>query len=90
MVNRWLASLSPFIMNHLDNPSVREIVVYNFREFFRKNIVPYNRPDLQVHFVGSMAHHYREQLEEAAKAEGFKLGNILQSPMEGLLAYHGV
>jgi hypothetical protein len=37
-----------------------------------------------------MAHHYREQLEEAAKAEGFKLGNILQSPMEGLLAYHGV
>ena len=90
MVNRWLASLSPFIMNHLDNPSIREIVVYNFREFFRKNIVPYNRPDLQVHFVGSMAHHYREQLEEAAKAEGFKLGNILQSPMEGLLAYHGV
>jgi N-acetylglucosamine kinase-like BadF-type ATPase len=89
MVNRWLASLSPFIMEHIDNPFIREIVVYNFREFFRKNIVPYNRPDLQVHFVGSMAHHYREELEEAAKAEGFELGNILQSPMEGLLTYHG-
>ena len=89
LVNRWLASLSPFIMEHIDNPFIREIVVYNFREFFRKNIVPYNRPDLQVHFVGSMAHHYREELEEAAKAEGFELGNILQSPMEGLLTYHG-
>jgi hypothetical protein len=89
MVNRWLASLSPFIMEHIDNPFIREIVVFNFREFFRKNIVPYNRPDLQVHFVGSMAHHYREELEEAAKAEGFELGNILQSPMEGLLTYHG-
>ncbi len=89
LVNRWLASLSPFIMEHIDNPFIREIVVYNFREFFRKNIVPYNHPDLQVHFVGSMAHHYREELEEAAKAEGFELGNILQSPMEGLLTYHG-
>jgi N-acetylglucosamine kinase-like BadF-type ATPase len=89
MVNRWLASLSPFIMDHIDNPFIREIVVYNFREFFRKNIVPYNRPDLQVHFVGSMAHHYHDELEEAAKAEGFELGNILQSPMEGLLTYHG-
>ena len=89
LVNRWLASLSPFIMEHIDNPFIREIVVYNFREFFRKNIVPYNRPDLQVHFVGSMTHHYREELEEAAKAEGFELGNILQSPMEGLLTYHG-
>ena len=90
MVNRWLASLSPFVMNHIEHPFIREIVIYNFREFFRKNIVPYNRPDLQVHFVGSMAYHYREQLEEAAKAEGFELGNILQSPMEGLLTYHGV
>ena len=90
MVNRWLASLSPFIMDHIGNPYIRQIVVDNFREFFRKNIVPYNRPDLQVHFVGSMAHHYRDQLEEAAKAEGFTLGNILQSPMEGLLTYHGV
>ena len=89
MVNRWLASLSPFIMEHIGNPLIREIVVYNFREFFRKNIVPYNRPDLQVHFVGSMAHHYHDELEEAAKAEGFQLGNILQSPMEGLLTYHG-
>lgn len=89
MVNRWLASLSPFIMEHIGTPLIREIVVYNFREFFRKNIVPYNRPDLQVHFVGSMAHHYHDELEEAAKAEGFQLGNILQSPMEGLLTYHG-
>ena len=70
MVNRWLASLSPFIMEHIGNPLIREIVVYNFREFFRKNIVPYNRPDLQVHFVGSMAHHYHDELEEAAKIDG--------------------
>jgi N-acetylglucosamine kinase-like BadF-type ATPase len=88
MANRYLASFSPFIMEHIGNPLVSQLVVGNFRDFFRKNIVPYNRPDLPVHFVGSMAHHYREQLVEAARAEGFTIGNILQSPMVGLLIYH--
>ena len=88
MANRYLASFSPFIMEHIGNPLVSQLVVGNFRDFFRKNIVPYNRPDLPVHFVGSMAHHYREQLVEAARAEGFTIGNILQSPMVGLLVYH--
>lgn len=90
MANRYLASFSPFIMEHIGNPLVSQLVVGNFRDFFRKNIVPYGRPDLPVHFVGSMAHHYREQLVEAARAEGFTIGNILQSPMEGLLTYHSM
>jgi len=63
-------------------------VVDNFRQFFRCNIVPYQHPELPVHFVGSMASTYAEQLEEAARQEGFTLGHIMQSPMEGLIEYH--
>ena len=88
MANRWLASLSPFIHDHLAVPVVRQLVVDNFCEFFRKNLRPYQRLDLPVHFVGSMAHHFSKQLEEAAQEEGFIMGNILQSPIEGLLEYH--
>ena len=90
MANRWLASLSPFIHDHLSEPVVRDLVIDNFRSFFRKNLRPYQRLDLPVHFVGSMAHHFSKQLEEAAQEEGFIMGHILQSPMEGLLTYHGV
>ena len=54
----------------------------------RKNIVPYKRPDLPVHFVGSMAHHYPAALQEAAEAEGFHVMSIVQSPIDGLMAYH--
>ena len=50
--------------------------------------MPYQRPDLPVHFVGSMAYHYEELLDEAAKAEGFQLGTVMKSPMEGLIRYH--
>ncbi len=88
MANRFLASTSLFIGKHIDNPLLHALVTENFRQFFRRNIVPYGRPELPVHFVGSMASHYQPQLYEAAAAEGFTIGRILKSPMDGLVAYH--
>jgi len=88
MANRFLASTSLYIYEHLDNALLSGLVVENFRQFFRSNITPYRRPDLAVSFVGSMASNYQRQLEEAAAAEGYALGKVLQSPMEGLLQYH--
>ena len=88
MANRFLATTSLYISEHLDNPLLSDLVIQNFRQFFRSNIVPYQHPELPVHFVGSMAFNYQEQLSKAAEAEGFHVGNILQSPMEGLVTYH--
>ncbi|MBP5337737.1 MAG: ATPase [Prevotella sp.] len=82
LANRWLASLSPFIHSHLDVPGVEAIVVDNFRDFIRRNIVPYQRPDLPIQAVGSIAHYYRPQLAEAVCAEGFTLGKVMRSPLE--------
>ena len=86
--NRFLASLSEFIHSHLDDEAVRQIVIGNFDDFFQKNIVPYNRRDLPVSFVGSIAWHYQSELQESAARQGFTLGTILQSPIEGLLRFH--
>jgi hypothetical protein len=88
MGNRFLASTSLYIAQHLDNPLLRQLVVDNFRSFFRNNLLPYGRTDLPVGVVGSMAFHYHDELEEAAHAEGFTLGRIMKSPMEGLVTYH--
>ncbi len=88
LANRFLATTSLYIGEHIDNPLLSQLVVDNFRQFFRSNIVPYQRPDLPVHFVGSMADSYPKQLAEAAKAEGFTIGTVMKSPMEGLIAYH--
>ena len=88
MANRFLASTSLFISKRLDNPLLRQMVVENFRQFFISNIKPYDHPELPVHFVGSMAAYYPEELSEAASAEGFHIGNVVQSPMEGLITFH--
>lgn len=90
MPNRFLASTSLYIAKHSDHPLLHDIVVSNFRHFFSRNVAPYQRTDLPVQFVGSMAYYYPQQLSEAALAEGFVLGRVLKSPMEGLMAYHQV
>lgn len=90
LANRFLASTSLYIYEHLDNPLLRDLVVENFRRFFRVNIVPYQRQDLPVHFVGSMAYQYLELLTQAAGQEGFHIGQVIKSPMEGLIKYHSV
>ena len=82
MANRWLASLCPYIHQHLDQPSVQEVVVQNFRLFIRHNLAPYRRPHLPINAVGSVAHFFRKQLELAAAAEGYTIGKILRSPLD--------
>ena len=88
LANRFLASLSEFIGSHLDDEGVRAVVVDNFVDFLRYHIQPYNRPDLPVSFVGSVAWHYQDELREAADRVNFRLGSILKTPLAGLVRYH--
>jgi N-acetylglucosamine kinase-like BadF-type ATPase len=88
LANRFLASLSEFIGNHLDDAGVRAVVIDNFVDFLRYHIQPYNRPDLPVSFVGSVAWHYQDELREAAERLDFQLGTILKTPLAGLVRYH--
>ena len=81
MANRWLASLCPYVHQHLSQPSVQEVVVQNFQLLIRHNLAPYRRPHLPINAVGSVAHFFRLQLEQASAAEGYTIGQILRSPL---------
>lgn len=63
--NRFLASLSPFIAQHLEEPGIRQLVLDSFIAFFRRNVMQYDYTQYPVHFIGSVAHCYREILQEA-------------------------
>lgn len=82
MANRWLASLCPYIHLHIDQPSVQDVVVQNFRLFIRHNLTPYQRPQLPLNAVGSVAYYFKDQLEQAAAAENHTIGKILRSPLD--------
>ena len=84
MANRWLASLCPYIHEHLDEPTIEDVVVQNFRLFIRHNLTPYNRPHLPINAVGSVAYFFKSQLELAADDEGYAIGRILRSPLDAV------
>ncbi len=85
LANRFLASTSVFIRNHLENKALRCLVVDNFKSFFKCNVNLYGCRDLPVGAVGSIAFYYKSELLEAAEAEGYKVGKVIKSPMEGLV-----
>ena len=86
--NRFLASMSKYIHGYLDEKEVRDIVIDNFEDFIRNNILAYGDEFRTINVVGSIAYHYKEQLTEAASRNGFQIGKIIKSPIEGLMEYH--
>ena len=88
LANRFLASLTPFLYEYLNDAKVRKVVVDEFVRFFHRNVRHYERPDLTVNFAGSIAWWFAEELKEAAVIVGYKVGKIIQKPLEGLVEYH--
>ena len=64
------------------------LVLDSFRDFLRRNVMQYDWQAYNVHFCGSIAYHYQTILAEAASEEGVRIGQVVQSPMEGLVRYH--
>ena len=95
--NRYLAKLSRFCADHLDDKRIHSLVYDHFVQFIRRNIVQYFSPDRPsplanhpspVGFVGSIAYFYKPVLEEAMRDEGLPMGMVLQDPVEGLKEFH--
>jgi glucosamine kinase len=87
--NRFLAGFAIYVRENISTPALRYMVKTGFNKFFARNIRQYpeagNHP---VHFTGSIAWHFRELLAESASENGFQVGLITQSPMDGLIKFH--
>lgn len=87
--NRFLASLSPFIAENIQNPGIRSLVKGSFLAFLRRNVMQYENYQMQkVNFIGSIAYYYKDILTEAVQECGLHMGKIMKAPMEGLIEYH--
>ena len=87
--NRFLASLVPFIKDHIWNPYLYSLVLEEFTSFLKRNIALYTGArTLPLVFTGSVAYHFSDILTEAADRQGFKIMKIEKAPMAGLISYH--
>lgn len=86
--NRFLASFAPFILEHIGEPKVRQLVLDNFEAFFKRNVMQYDYRNYPVQICGSVGWFFRDVLHEAAEGLGIHIGQIEKSPMEGLVKFH--
>lgn len=85
--NRYLASLSIFAIENLNEITIYDLVYKAFDSFVVRNLFHYKEL-VPVGCVGSIAFYYREVLHDVLRDRGMELQEIIQSPMSGLIKYH--
>lgn len=88
--NRFLATFAPFAFEHRKEPSIRELLDRQFSLFFQRSVLLLEgSQQLPIHFVGSVAHFFQEEIALNAVPFGLQLTHFQQDPMAGLIQYHG-
>lgn len=88
--NRFLASLTRFAADNIERDEIRNIILESFISFIDRNITPYGSTiySQPISAVGSVAFHFEFILAEAIDTCGLQLGQVIQSPLEGLIDYY--
>ena len=87
--NRFLASLVPFIRDHIWNPYMYSLVLEEFTSFLKRNVAMYpGARTLPIAFTGGVADTFSDILLDAARRQGFGISMIERSPMPGLISFH--
>jgi len=87
--NQFLAQFAPFLSEHGHSVYCQEFVRQNFMEFFERNVS--KLPDYTkypIGFIGSVAWHFSQILNNVAKTFGFEQTIIIKDPIDGLEKYH--
>jgi len=89
MPSKYLASVVSFLVNFNNDSYIKELIKNCFLIFFDAQVSKYtDAKKLPVNSVGSIGYYYKDLLTDAAKEKGFIIGNIIKSPIDGLIKYH--
>lgn len=87
--SRYLASFMPFIVKHLSDPFMKDLVRQSFRDMFSNCIAKYpGYKEVPIGFIGSTGYYTKEILESVAQEYGAEISKIISNPMDSLSEYH--
>lgn len=86
--NVWLASFTRFLTRHHEHPYIKEMIRQGMRDFAELYICDYPEfKNVKVHFVGSVAYIFSNELHEIANEKGFTIGKIIKQPIDDLMLH---
>ena len=87
--NRYLASFVSFLIENRGHFMIENIIEDSINDFFFNHVYKYRESwSLPINFVGSVAYGFKDVLAEMCRDYELKLGNVIKSPMDGLIKYH--
>lgn len=87
--NMYLASFAKFMFEFKEEKYIKKIIKRGFQEFFKYRVLPYEKDaTTPLYFIGSIAYYFREILEKVAQKNGHVISDVIQRPIDNLLAYH--
>ncbi len=87
--NVYLASFMKFISKHAQEDFFKTMVYEGMKKFIEIHVCCYkNYKYTDVHFIGSLAFIFKNELQKAADELDVKIGQIIQKPIGGLVNYH--
>ena len=87
--NVYMARFAKVLTLSPDRDYIEQLVLEGFRDFFRHSVVCFpGYEEMPVHFVGSIAFHFKALLTQVAAEFGCELGNVDRQPIFKLLEWH--
>jgi glucosamine kinase len=87
--NAYLATFTRFLGDHIQHPFIKNLVSNSLGEFLDRQACKYSgHQNVPIHFVGSIAHHFSEQLLKCMEDRKLKPGKIIRKPIYPLAEFH--
>jgi len=82
--NKYIASYSIYLSSFRKTEYVQALLKQGFEEFLDVFIPKDTAPTIPLHFTGSIAHYFKEELAQVLKSRNLLLGKIVKSPLDEL------
>ncbi len=87
--NTYLAKFAQFLIEHKQDPFLQKIIKAGLDRFIHHQILQFeDAKEVPIHFVGSIAHFLKEEIEEKMIEYGLSIGEVVKRPIDGLVHYH--
>lgn len=87
----YLADHAEFMFINKDSEYIQNLIIKGIRLFAENMILQFKKEldsGVPVHFAGSIAFFGKDEIKQVADELGFKVGNFVRRPIEGLVGYH--
>lgn len=89
LANRYLASYAIFLAENRGHYMIENIIEDGLNDFVFNHLYKYEESwKMPINFTGSIAFGFKDILQELCNTYELELGNVFQSPMDGLVAFH--